>query len=394
LILGLSHPVAGAAWTRIGFFAESWAKKTNKVDVLGTLTSKTINKRGARKLGEVYLYNIIPHLVSSHPFAFAIDSLVSFIITTFFLCTKKPNITLISMPTGDVGLGALMACRLTRTKYVVEYRDAWEQYEINRSNSKFVRESYKFIKALMSKLLHKSAFIVTVTPAFAQDLMLRSAKKVELIPNGADVTVFKAGNKKALRQKLGLNISDFIIVYTGIIGDYYHLDLVVRALAKLESVLRSKSRLLMIGDGPDLPKIMRMAKNRGLEKNVIYLGVKKNKKDLAEILAAADVGVVPGLYTRGQLPVKFFEYSACGIPVIATAPEDSLLATIIRKNGVGIISPLVDEDGLAKAFFEIYENGSFRVAAGKKAKALVEEKFDRNKIAENFLKKIMDYVND
>jgi colanic acid biosynthesis glycosyl transferase WcaI len=392
-ILGFANPFAGAAWTRIGLFAESWVNKSNSVDVLGTVTYKTVYKRGSEKLGEVNIYNIIPHMVSSHPFAFAIDGVISFIITTLFLLAKKPNVALMSMPTGDVGLGAIFACRLTRTKYVVEYRDEWEQYEINRSTSKAVKKAYKFIKTLMSKLLHKSAFVVTVTSSFAQNLALRGAGNVQIVPNGADVTIFKPGDKKALRQKLGFDINEFIIVYTGIIGDYYHLDIVAKALSKLESDLRDKTKLLLIGDGPDLPKIMKIAKNHGLEKNIQYLGIKKDKKDLADILAASDVGVVPGLYTKGQLPVKFFEYSACGIPTIAIAPDDSLLAELIREEQIGITLQSMSENELAQVISEIYKKESFRFAAGKRAKVLIEEKFDRNKLAENYLKKISDYAS-
>ena len=190
-----------------------------------------------------------------------------------------------------------------------------------------------------------------------------------------------------------MDINEFIIVYTGIIGDYYHLDIVAKALGKLESDLRDKTKLLLIGDGPDLPKIMKIAKNHGLERNIQYLGIKKDKKDLADILAASDVGVVPGLYSKGQLPVKFFEYGACGIPTVAIAPDDSLLAELIREEQIGITSQSMAEDELAEVISEIYKKESFRFAAGKRAKVLVEEKFDRNKLSENFLKKISDYAS-
>ena len=393
LILGFSNPFAGAAWTRIGFFAESWANKANRVEVLGTVTHKAVNKRGAKKHGEVFIYNIIPHMVSSHPFAFAIDSLISFIVSTFFLLAKKPCIALISMPPGDVGLGAIFACRLTRIKYIVDHSDGWENYEVQKSESKLVKKAYKFIKTLMSKLLQKSDFVVTVTSSFAQNLALRGAKNIEIVPNGADVTIFKPRNKKLLRQKLGLDTNRFIIVYTGIIGEYYHLDVVAAALSKLEKSLRDKSKLLLIGDGPDLPKIMEIAKNNGLEKNIQYLGVKRNKKELADIVAASDVGIVPGQYSTGQLPVKFFEYSACGTPTIAIAPEDSLLVELIREEQIGLTSQSMSKDELAEVISKIYKKESFRIEAGKKAKLLIEEKFDRNKVAENFFTKIRDYVN-
>jgi len=42
---------------------------------------------------------------------------------------------------------------------------------------------------------------------------------VRLVPNGADVTVFKRYDKNIIRRKLGLGDNDFIIVYSGGIAD-------------------------------------------------------------------------------------------------------------------------------------------------------------------------------
>jgi glycosyltransferase involved in cell wall biosynthesis len=45
----------------------------------------------------------------------------------------------------------------------------------------------------------------------------------------------------------------------------------------------------------------------------------------------------------------------------------------------------MDEEKLAEAIYYIYENESFREAAGKRARLLIEEKFGRSKISEEFL---------
>jgi hypothetical protein len=45
----------------------------------------------------------------------------------------------------------------------------------------------------------------------------------------------------------------------------------------------------------------------------------------------------------------------------------------------------MDEKKLANAIYHLYINESFRNAAGKRARFLIKEKFDRNKIAIEFL---------
>ncbi|MCJ7631554.1 glycosyltransferase family 4 protein [Candidatus Bathyarchaeota archaeon] len=281
-----------------------------------------------------------------------------------------------------------MACKLTRTKSIVDYRDEWEDYTISLSNSRIRRFFYSAVKKLMASFFYSKSEITTaVTPNFVESLESRGVINVRLVPNGADVTVFKQYGKNIIRRKLGLDDNDFIIIYSGRIGGYYKLDTVIKALTKLLG-RNKKVKLLMIGDGSDVPNVLELSKFLNLSDNVLYLGVKNDKNEIAEILSASDLGIIPGLYTKGQLPVKFFEYCACGLPVIATVHENSILAKLMREHEIGLTTPPMDEEKLAEAIYRIYENESFREAAGKRARLLIEEKFDRNKIAEEFLKLI------
>jgi len=285
----------------------------------------------------------------------------------------------------------LMACKLTRTRCIVDYRDEWEDYAMSLATSRVGRFFYSAVKKLSACIYAKSQLVTAVTPNFVDSLNNRGAVNVRLVPNGADVTIFKKYDKNIVRRKLGLNYNDFIVVYNGLIGGYYKLDHVIRALTKLPRQIKNV-KLLMIGDGPDVPRVLTLSKNLGLHESVLYLGVKNDKKEIAEILSAGDVGIVPGLYTKGQLPAKFFEYCACGLPIVATVHPDSMLAKLIKEYEIGITAPPMNEEKLAEAIYYIYKNESFREAAGKRARLLIEEKFDRNKIAAEFLNLVREFT--
>jgi len=389
-VLGFPNPFPGAAWTRMGFFAEDWAKKGNAVEVLGAFTYTTLHKRGFHKEGRVNIFNLIFNMGLRNSLVFIINSIISFIVSMLFLLSRKPYITIISVPTGDVGLGALTACELLRAKHVVDYRDEWEDYTISLANNKIEKRFYSAVKKLLSCLYAKSQLVVAVTPNFVDSLKRRGVVKVKLVPNGADVTVFRQYNKNIVRRKLGLNDDDFIVVYNGLIGGYYKFEKILTALNKLSQTKNVK--LLMIGGGPDISKALTLSKNLGLHENVLYLGVKNDKKEIAEILSAGDVGIIPGLYTNGQLPVKFFEYGACGLPIVANISSDSMLTKLIKEYEVGVTAPPDDEEKLAEAIHFICSNESFREIAGKRARLLVEEKFDRNRIAAEFLNLIREFT--
>jgi len=386
-VLGFPNPFPGAAWTRIGFFAKDWSKKGHSVEVLGTFTYTTLQKRGSRKFSKVNIFNLIFHMDLNHPLVFTLNSIISFLVSTLFLLAKKPNITLVSVPTGDAGLGALMACKLLRAKSVVDYRDEWEDYMTSLNNSRIGKFFYSAVKKIIASLYAKCHLIAAVTPNFMTALRRRGTTNVRLVPNGADIGTFKPLSNKKENE-------GFTVFYSGGIAGYYRLDLAVKAVKKLIDKGAKNIKLIIAGGG-EAQKVLNLAFEMGISSNIEYKGVINDKAKLAELIAKADTGLVPyddNQLWKNSLPAKFFEYCACGVPVIATVYADSLLANYIREYGIGVTSPPMDEEKLAKAIHWIYKNKPLREAAGKGARALVQEKFDRNKISSFFLSLIEQIV--
>ena len=394
-VLGFPNPFPGAAWTRVGFFATHWSRKGHLIEVLGAFGYRSLRKRGVRKVENVNIFNIIPNVGVISLLAFVLNTLISFLVSVIFLLVRKPNIIIISVPPGDVGIGAIMACKLLRAKYIIDYRDEWEDYAISIVNNKLGKFFFSVIKKIATTFYLHSRLITTVTPNFRRILIGRGLRNVMLVTNGVDITIFKPYDKAIIRSKLGLCMNDFIIAYNGTIGNYYRLDVVIRALKKLNNNLRDKVKLLIVGSGPDLSKTIHIAKELGLENNILYLGEKNDKKELAEILSAADAGIIPyddNPLWRNSVPTKFYEYCACGLPIIATIHDDSLLGKLIKKYQVGVISPPLDEGKLAEIICYVYGNKSFRLAASSKARLLIEKEFDRNKISEEFLNLVREVI--
>jgi colanic acid biosynthesis glycosyl transferase WcaI len=381
--LGFPNPFPGAAWTRIGFFAKDWSKKGHSVEVLGTFSYKTLQKRGLWKFSKVSIFNLIFHMDLNHPLVFTLNSIISFIVSTLFLLSKRPNVTIVSVPSGDAGLGALIACKLLKVKCAVDYRDEWEDYITSLTNHKIERLFYSVMKKPAAFLYGESQLVIAVTPNSMKALKKRGLTNVKLIPNGADIKTFKP---LSIRKKSKI----FTMFYSGGVGGYYRLDIVVKSMRKLVDKKLNHIRLIVAGKG-EIEKVLTLAFELGIPSNVEYIGAINDKAKLAYLLAEADVGLIPyddNPLWKNATPAKFYEYCACGIPVVATVYNDSTLATLIRKYRIGLTSPPLDEEKLAEAIYRIYKDKSFREAAGKRARLLIEEKFDRNKIAEEFLRSV------
>jgi len=378
--LGFPNPFLGAAWTRIGFFADQWSKNGHSIEILGIFNYTSLKKRGARRFGKVNIFNLIFHIGVNSPSIFILNSLVSFIISMVFLLARRPDIVIISVPTGDTGIGAMMACKLMRVRYVIDYRDEWENYAINLASGKSGKLFYSAIKKFATILYAGGRTIMAVTTNFEKSLIERGLRNVKLVPNGADIQTFKPSN---IRKKG----EAFVIFYSGSIGGYYRLDIVVRALKRLIDKGLNNIRLVIAGAG-EIQKILNLAKKLGLSNHVKYAGSIYDKSKLASLMTKADAGIIPfddNPLWKNAIPAKFYEYCACGLPVIATVHNDSHLQELIEKYKVGVTSPPCNEEKLAEAIYWLYENKPFREIAGKRARQLIEEKFDRSKIAKKCL---------
>lgn len=292
-VLGFPNPFPSAAWARVGFFAKSCSKKHHSVEILGTFSLQTLNKRGVKNVDGCNVFNLSFNLGFYNPVCFIFNFLFSFLTTFHFLLARRPKITVISVPTGDTGLGAIMACTLLKASFIIDYRDEWEDYAISQITSNMGKPFYYIIKKFASHLYAKSKKLVTVTPNMILSLKKRGLTNIILLPNGADTSIFKIFDRVDSRYALSLNKNDFIIIHSGGIGGYYRVDIAIKAIAKMGDYLRHKVKLLLVGSGSDVTKIMHISKLLGLEHNVMYLGIKNDKTELAKLFSTADVGLIP-----------------------------------------------------------------------------------------------------
>jgi colanic acid biosynthesis glycosyl transferase WcaI len=376
-IIGLPIPYPGAAWTRIESFVKSSMKRGH--DVLVICTEKR------RKL---------PYLIDTFFRRRGFLNVLSFFITTLINIPRhRVDIVVISVPPGIHALGASLACYILRKKIVFDYRDQWEDYLISKTTSEIKKAMYKILKAIMTSFYSKATLVITVTPPIIEYLCKRGVKNVHLIPNGADTSLFKPVHEKAsLRAKYGFETDEFILVYDGYIGKYYRLDIWIKAFAKIVETNRfKKMKFLLIGEGEDLEKILELSKTLKIRENVKYMGVKYDKGEVAELIALADVGIIPydnNPLWKNSLPAKFFEYASCGVPVIANVQKQSILAEIIDRERIGVHVEPEDVEELANAIKFLPSDKQFLEEASRKARELIKREFDREKISCKFLEMI------
>lgn len=366
---------SGAGWTRINFFTNFLAKKGHSIEVLGAFSYRSFDRNFVKKFNTANVFSFLFNFGFRDPLFFILTCSCSFLVSSLFLVARRPDIVVVSVPNGALGVGALLACRLFRFIYITDYRDDWEDFAVTLLKHRYEIPFYNIMKRFVAGIYAKSYLVTTVTPSFLKSTQRRGVRNVKLIPNGADVTVFKPVKK--------INEGNFTLVYMISDPHYNKLDLVLQSVNLLNEKIPNLQVILVGKIWPSMRNIY------PLHNNVHFFGEIKNHIELSRIIAQGDVGMIPlsidYIQSKTSLPVKFFEYCSCGLPVVATVPDDSILAKIINNHKVGLSVPSNDIKLFSDAIYSLYKNPSVRFNASKRARALIEKDFDRNKIANDFL---------
>ncbi|WP_010254888.1 glycosyltransferase [Treponema primitia] len=136
----------------------------------------------------------------------------------------------------------------------------------------------------------------------------------EIIHNAINIErfVYRKITRKTVRDQLNIPDNAYVIGHVGRFSKQKNhavlIEIFCRILNKQENAV-----LLLVGKGEDQQKIKNMAKNLGIDTNVIFYGPSNTVHDL---YSAMDVFVFPSLFEG--LPVVGIEAQCAGLPVFAS----------------------------------------------------------------------------
>ena len=198
--------------------------------------------------------------------------------------------------------------------------------------------------ALLSRYLPSRIVSCSVRAANVHTAAGYDAEKIEVIPNGYDLTRFRPDLecRRRIRSELGLAEEAFV---TGMIGRWDtqkdHGNL-IRALQLFANARRDDWACLLVGHGMDHgnPELVDLLKCGGVYEHCRLLGLRPDVPNMMNVL---DVHV---LSSSGEaFPNVVAEAMACGVPAIVTDVGDA--ADIVGDTGW--IVPARDADALAAA---------------------------------------------
>ncbi len=241
----------------------------------------------------------------------------------------RPLETLKSLTTYRLLIELYKLCLNEKPDIVISYHEKSDL--INYFLSKMPLMNHKTVSSKRDmglKLTGKLGYVMSrVNPSFdaitapsksvieqAIDQFGAIEKKSYVVENGVDLSRYKqldSTKRNELRVKLGLPINKKIVITVGWLREGKGHEYLINGLAKLDRV--EDWFLVLLGEGPDLARLEKIAAENQLSDQVLFAGMQRN---VDEWLSVSDVAVSASL-SEG-LSNALVEATASSLPIIAT----------------------------------------------------------------------------
>lgn len=316
----------------------------------------------------------------------------SFVWTSYWRGRKLGNFDfiLVESPPLFLGYSGLRLSKKLNAKLIFNVSDLWPESAEKMglvTNTFLLGMAYR----LEAKCYKKSTLVTGQTMGIVSNIQQRFPQvKIHWLPNGVDPDFYNPEFVEGGHFRTQNQIPDdhLVFFYGGILGHAQGLEIILHAAAQLDP--KDKFTIVIQGSGPEEAKLKQIKNDKQLDMVLFLPPVSKDK--MPGILKEVDVALVPlrklDLF-QGAIPSKIFE---------ALSMQKALLLGVdgearwhfIEKAEAGLFFEPENASDLAQKLQQLVNDRALVLEMGKKGREYVKLNFNRDKIAEDFIKVVKD----
>jgi glycosyltransferase involved in cell wall biosynthesis len=205
------------------------------------------------------------------------------------------------------------------------------------------------------------------------------AARVSVIHNGIDPGPRPTpAERLKVRHEFGFLDDQLVLGTVGRLDPVKDLRTLLEAVGALHKA-RPTVRLLIVGDGPERPRLESYARHLGIERIVAFAGY---RRDARALLPALDVYVNSSVHEGVSLTL--LEAMAAALSVVATSVGGT--PEVIADQQTGLLVEARSAGQLASAIQSLLHVPEWRFALGNAARARVETDFSIDTMVDKYLR--------
>lgn len=225
--------------------------------------------------------------------------------------------------------------------------------------------------------IEKSDVVTAVSTSLKNQTLelIQPNQTIETVYNFVDEREYYPRDGRELREAFGIEPDEKVLVHVSNFRKVKHVPDVIDTFIKTRKYVKSK--LLLIGDGPEKHEAMQLAKQTPYGEDILFLGKQEN---LAELYAMADLKLL--MSEKEAFGLVLLEAMACGVPGIGTRIGGIPEVICHEKNGY--IVELGDTDQAAHHAISLLLDDEKLQLFRKRAIQSVQNRFHSEKIVEQY----------
>ncbi|EKQ54521.1 MAG: glycosyltransferase [Methanobacterium sp. Maddingley MBC34] len=244
----------------------------------------------------------------------------------------------------------------------------------------------RFFYNIFGRNILQNASMVTALNKTEKESYLKlkvAPEKIQIIPNGIDLSTYKVLPKKGgFRNRYLIRNDKRIILYLGRLHESKRIDMLIESFYLLYNMMNNVKLVIVGPDDGFMENLVKKAANLGIGEDVIFTGPLDGINKI-EAYVDADIFVTPSF---SGFPLTFLESCICGTPIITTNKVEEL-DWIDGKVGCVVD---YDKNQIKNSMFHLLKDEKLLNGLSQNCVKHIEENFGWEQIAQNVEKIYMD----
>jgi N-acetyl-alpha-D-glucosaminyl L-malate synthase BshA len=199
-------------------------------------------------------------------------------------------------------------------------------------------------------------------------------RDIVVIPNFLDCRFHRRVPDPALRARL-CPAGERLVIHVSNLRPVKQVDMVVRVFVQVRAQL--PSRLLIVGDGPELGRLEQLIGELGLTGQVDLIG---EARDVVGLLSVSDLFLLPSL--QESFGLSALEAMACGVPVVASNVGG--LPDVVDDGVTGFLHPPDQAARMAESAVRMLSDPALHARMASEGARRAMERFSADRIVPQY----------